>query len=311
PGVRASCLSSFAPFFTMPTNGEMVSSDASTHEANIVYFTPECFDVLGIELLSGKTWGEEAQMSAPGTAIISRLLADHLFPHESAIGRDINLKGANGNRHFLVTGVAADARLFTPGGVPPPALYLNYWQSTEVQSSWNIVMVRTAGDTQYLLKPIKDMVDKIGTDYVGYIRPLDAQLDMAMSQDSMLSFGASSFAAIALLLSAVGIFGILTFFVNRQKAEIGIRMALGADRRTILKEIFRQSLQLAAWGLTLGVVLSIELSTVVTHYLYGDVSTMLPLLIAVGTALTAVLVAASIPAFRASRLDPNETLRQI
>jgi hypothetical protein len=277
------------------------------HDADVVYVTAECFNVLGIKLLLGDTWPDDAPLSTTRSAVISRKLAAQLFPHEPAVGRLLTLEGER-ETPILITGVADDARLFTSGGDLPPVLYLNFWQSGHDQ--WPVFLLKASLNPATLIEPMRRMVRTTGVDYASYIRTLSSQRQMELAQDSLLSFLSSSFAVIALILAAFGVFGLVTFFVNSRRVDMGIRLALGSGRPAILLHVFRRSLSLAVWGLALGVMLSLLLSLLVKHYLYGTTSTLAPLAIATVLALLAVLIATWMPAYRASRLDPNAMLRQ-
>ena len=269
--------------------------------------TPDYFRAMGIPLLAGRAFRE---LEPAPVAIISQSLAKALWPlepAESAVGKGIR-EGSPRGPLIRIAGVAADVRTVSLESKPMPQMYRPYVQGAESDMS---VVVRTAQDPQMLARAVR-----------GEIRSLDAGLPVpAMRTMRELVSGSVSqrrfqmvlivaFAALALLLTVVGIYGVVSYSVLLRTREIGLRMALGAQQANVVRSVLKEGLTPVAAGLVIGLVGATAAARALKSLLF-QIGPMDPL--AIGAVAVVLLLAATaacyVPARWASRLDPTEALR--
>ncbi|MCC6364918.1 MAG: ABC transporter permease [Bryobacterales bacterium] len=312
PGVASACLSNTAPLFTrgIPGSVERPGGERAPVAVSQVVVSDSFFDSMGIPLLSGHDFWSGARPGDMADVIISKPLAENLFPDGTALGGYLRVRSGERSRNARIIGVAADARLFGPKAEPVLVAYLNYWQAPEYQMM-PALLVRTTGHVESLADQLRRQIFSEGREYITYARTMEMQRDLQLVQERLLAALASTFALIALVLAAVGLFGLLTYLVSNRAPEIGIRIALGARPKTVIWLILREALVLTGMGIAAGIPVTIALLRGSSHFISAS---FVPGLVFLGGALVSVVVvtvlAALIPAHIASRLSAMEALRQ-
>jgi hypothetical protein len=260
-------------------------------------------------LLAGSSLPHDDRNSAVKNAMISQSLATKLFGSGDAIGQRLSLGSRGQRQEVAVSGIAADALLFGARAPGQLAVYVDYWQYPEEQK-WPVLLVRTAGDPGNFLDTIRKKVRAEGHEYPLYVRTLPYQRNMSLMQERLLAWLATGFGIVALTLAAIGLQGLLTYYVNSRTAEIGTRMALGAEPRNVQWLVLREALLLIASGAVAGLIVTAALLRVVPSLLYESHGIgAAPLAMATFSLLMVGVCAAWFPAWRASRLDPIAALR--
>jgi putative ABC transport system permease protein len=270
--------------------------------------TPGFFGTLGVPLEVGRDFAEAEAWEESPVAVVNRLFVKRFFPDSPAVGRRFRLADAEDAPWLTVIGVVGTfkiARLDEPGS---PAVYLPYAFSPPRDSG---LVVRTQLDPAQLGAAVKREVQAVDHDVpllevatMGEIR------DASTWQFQVVSKIFSIFGALALLLAGIGLYGVISHMVGQRSGEIGVRMALGAQRRQVLGLIMRQGLRLAAFGVLIGGVGAFLLSQVLSSFLYG-IGAADPISF-VGLTVFLLLVAALasyLPAIRATTIDPTAALR--
>jgi putative ABC transport system permease protein len=271
------------------------------------------FHTLGIPLLRGREFEpDDSASDAPAVVVISEKLAKQAFPGEDPIGKRIQPNIASGDQKEAamrtIVGVVGDVRGEGLGAAAIAESYVPYAQMPFAPMS---VMVRTQGDPQDLVLPLTKTVQSIDKGLpLLHVKTLDQYVSESIADTRFESVLLGIFGALALILTAIGIYGVISYTVVQQTREMGIRLALGAERGTIIAMILRSGLLLATMGIVPGLVAAFLLTQLIAALLYGvspsDPSTFL----SVSIGLVAVaLLASYIPARRAAKVDPMVALR--
>ena len=271
------------------------------------WVTPEWFQTLRVPLLSGRLFSEADRLGGPKVVLVNATAARRFWPNESPIGRAVGIYQGGFDTAF-VAGVVGDVRFQTIDSLAAADVYLPYAQSPRGGA---MVYLRTAGDPLALAAAARRTIHDIGADLPVYdVRTLTSRVSDATAQTRFSALLLTIFAAAALALAAIGIYGVISFAVAQRTREIGIRVALGADRGAVLRLIVGQGAAVAVAGLALGLVAALAATRVLRALLF-DVTPTDPLTLVTVVALLAVaaLVACWIPARRAARLQPAAALR--
>ncbi|HTJ40931.1 MAG TPA: ABC transporter permease [Kofleriaceae bacterium] len=289
---------------------------------NVDYWQPvgdDALPTLGIKLVSGRALAPSDDESAPPVVMINRAFARKFFPGEDPLGKEIWLTPWNDKSpHQRIVGVVDDVK---NGGLDKPAgteVYFNLWQVGQVDTdgfNQMTVAVRTSGDPMALAPAVQRAIAELDpTLPVSKVQSMDGVLWEAVARPRFLMFLLGAFAVLALVLAAVGIYGVMSYTVAQRTHEIGIRMALGATPKSVRWMVLRQ-----AGGLTVvGVVIGLVAATIVSYALGAELSSMMfeservePITFAlVGlVVIAASLVASYVPARRATRVQPTVALR--
>ncbi|HUQ81088.1 MAG TPA: ABC transporter permease [Gemmatimonadaceae bacterium] len=268
------------------------------------------FRTVGAKLIRGREIQESDGAGAPGVVVINEAFAKLHFPNEDPIGRRIERsswwKGMPSS--YEIVGLVADERFQGPRAPADPATYFSLPQFT-FNDNW--VLVRTKGDPKAFIPTLRQTVWAMDRDLpLENVRTMDELLGDSVADSRFNTVLLSLFAVVALLLAAMGIYGVLAFMVAQRTSEIGIRMALGAQRSSVLRLIVGNGLLLAVIGVAIGAAGALVATRALERLVFG-VSTTDPAVFGfVALALTAVAVtAAAVPALRASRVDPIVALR--
>jgi predicted permease len=314
PGVASVVLTDFVPYlnsaYRQPVSVIESSDPGQEVQAHIANVTDGFFSLMGMRIEEGSDFHREDAGGAEPGAIVSRALAEHLGG-AAIIGRHIRVGASPQYQRLSIIGIASDAQLdlVDPSLTKALTVYIDSWQHPLAQASYPVLLVRTAGGS-FPAAMMRQMVDRAGREYVQRVRRLDAEKDGALVENRVMAYLAGAFGVLALVLAAVGLFGLLSYQVASRTGEIGIRMALGARTGQIQWLIVRQTAGLLAAGCALGLALTIALGKAMAGLLFG-VRAGDPELLAISIAVLAAtaLIAAWLPARRAAAVDPLVALR--
>jgi predicted permease len=269
--------------------------------------TSRFFETMQIPLRLGRDFLPEDRAGAPLVAIINESFAREFFPGQNPLGKHVGI-GPTPDREII--GVIGDTKYRDLRATVPNTLYLPIDQ--EQQPSFaRTLHIRTPLSAETMSAAIREQVRVLDKDLpVARILTFSTVVDAQLVRERLIAALSGFFGAIALLLASIGLYGVVAYSVQRRTREIGIRMALGAQRRSVIRMVLRHSLTLIGVGLVIGLPLSLWLSRLVTSLLFG-VTPGDPMILA-GAALLllmAALVAAYLPARRAAHVDPMTALR--
>jgi len=241
--------------------------------------------------------------------ILSQRLAQQLFPVGDAIGQRINIGTDAERQNVEVVGIVTDVRLYDVRSPNVSVAYVAVLQEGEF-AHYQALEVRTARDPMVIASLVRQTVDSLGREYVLKTGTLDHADDLVFLNERIIAIFSGFFGGLALLLVTTGLYGLMAYRVTRCTHEIGIRMALGAERRSVPWMVVRESLVLVIIGVAIGLPAALAASRLISSMLFGLTPTD-SLTLAMSTlAMTGVtLLAAYLPARRASKVDPMVALR--
>ena len=316
PGVQSASAGWPLP---MATSGMRISFDIEGHPlpegdrntARISLANPGFFETMRIPLLKGREFRDSDDAKASPVVIVSQSFAQKYFSNEDPVGKHITPGLSDGTVKEVpreIIAVVGDVRSTGLRRDASPEYYLPFAQAAVISPK---LVVRTAVDPVSLMGPLRRQVAELDKNLPLYdVKTFDDVVSRSAAQPRFQAMLLTSFAAIALLLSAVGLYGLLSYLVVQRTLEIGVRIALGAQRSRVLRMILQRGLTLAGTGLAIGIALSLVLTRLISGLLFGvrpfDPATFLLVSLIL---LLVSLLASSIPAYRASTLDPMKTLR--
>lgn len=269
------------------------------------------FQTMGIPLLGGREFMDRDNGTSTPVVVINKIAARQFWPSEDPVGKQIALPQPNNTSLILtVVGVTGDVRQSSLGSQARPEIFLNYMQSP-LPWTWLVMVVRTTGDAASMPGAIKTVAYSVDPDVpISAIQTMDKVLSRSLAEPRVYTLLVGIFALLAVALAAVGLYGVISYDVTERTHEMGIRIALGADRSRLLRLVIGQGLSLSAVGIAIGVPGAIA----VTRVLTGLVATVRPgdplTLAAIALVLLAVAALACMaPALRAMRADPISALR--
>jgi predicted permease len=311
PGVTAAGASSALPLSGNTDQGGLLpegwtgKDDQSTLTVDLVRATPAYFEAMGIPLLRGRgfTWDDRAD--TPLVAVVDELLARRVWPDSDPVGRAVTI----GDRPARIVGVVRQARLYRMQADDRPQVFVPWTQDTTLGLT---LAIRTTGDPAALAGPLRQAVWALDPNQpVADLMPMMAHVDLSLAERRLQLALLGAFAACAILLASLGLYGVVASTVSERQQEMGIRAALGASGRQIRTMVLRQALWLTGAGIAAGVAGALALGGLVTRFAFG-VTGRDPLTLGatVGILLAVALAAAYVPARRASRVDPLVALRE-
>ena len=312
PGVEADSFSTVVPgqgywsdrFFHIPEHPPLPIGQGMTalmRSADAGYFS-----ALGIPILRGHTFDSNQRLDHANEAIISQGLAQTFFPGEDPIGKHLQLQGQPPS---VIVGIVGDTR-YRIGESPKPTQYYPILAGG-MNAAGGALAVRSSHDVEALAMPVQRIVNDLDPDMpVADVLTMDQMLGKSTLNESFNATLLLGFAILAMLLAAVGLFGVLSYIVTQRTTEIGIRMALGAQREQVLRRILFDGLRPALIGLIFGLAAGAATVRLMRSMLY-ETQPLDPAVFALvaATLLSVAALACTIPAWRASRLDPMQALR--
>ena len=279
--------------------------------SDIAIVTPDYFRTLGIPLLEGRIFTERDDSKAPPVVIVNRAFAEKFFPGESVLGKRIQpgASASDGDAPMEpIVGVVGNARQSALESVSEPIYYLAYQQLP-----WNVppIVLKTSVPPAAMESAVRSAVASIDKEVpIHDAQPMADLLTSGIARPRLQMMLLASFAAIALLLTLVGLYGVLSYSVLKRTREIGVRVALGASRKMVLGMVLKQAMILVATGVGLGLAGSFAGGQILTNMLYG-VSPRNPVLLAIACCaiIGTAALAAFLPAQRAASIDPMQALR--
>jgi macrolide transport system ATP-binding/permease protein len=317
PGVRAATLSDLllvsgsnhSTDFTLP--GVPKQKSPGGPETSYVSVGPAFFETMQIPILLGRAIGTGDVSGAPVAAVINEVFAAKYFANQNPIGRHFTLGNSQAGE-LTIVGVAKNARYSSLKGAIPPVAYIPYLQDIVNRPPIGMIFeLRTAGDPLALAETVRKIVhDATPRVPMTNVMTHSQSIDTTISQERTFANLCTAFAVLALVIACVGLYGTMAYAVSRRTSEIGIRMALGAERRQIVWMVLHEVLALAAAGIVLGLAGAWSAMSAIASFLFG-VKPADPLTITLATAILAVAIALAgyAPAARAARVDPLAALR--
>ena len=268
--------------------------------------TPDYFRAVGIPVLQGRSFTEQDTTNAPLVVVVDERVARLAWPGESPLGKRVR---SSPNAPWAeVVGVVGHIRHESLDRDQRLQIYWNYLQRPRVGMT---LVVRTSGDARRLVDPVLGAIKAVDPDQPAYaVRAMTEVLNQSLAIRWFNTVVVSLFAGSSLLLAMVGIYGVIAWAVRQRTREIGVRMALGAQRKSVLALVLGRGLRLAAAGIVLGLIGAIPLTRILRSLLFGVAPTD-PLTFAAVPVLlvSAALLACFLPARRAAKIDPMEALR--
>ncbi|HEY2801775.1 MAG TPA: ABC transporter permease [Chthoniobacterales bacterium] len=309
--------------FIIETGGETAKTDEElSKEFSALAGTPRLrdaefrvasegyFSTMHIPLVRGRFFASSDGPDSPQVALVSQALVRRYWPNEDPIGKEIQYGNMDGDRRLLhVVGVVGDVRDDSLDAEPRPTVYVDFFQRPRAASQFSIVL-RSKGDPASLIASMRREARALDPEMPTEFQTLEQVVSSSLDNRrfSMVMLGV--FAGAALLLAMVGLYGIMAYITSQRTREIGIRMALGAQRGDMLRLILRQSFALVAVGVAAGIFGALAGTRLLRSLLYGvsvnDLATYLVVVLLLGAA---ALVASLLPARRATKVDPVEALR--
>ena len=315
PGVRGVAMSSPALLSgsvnstSIYVHGRVYPAERDRLDNNInrLVISPNFFEVMGIPIVMGRSFTDRDAETAPKVAVINEAAARKYFPGENPIGRRFGQSVETAGQIEIV-GLLRDAKYDSVRDSAPPTMYV---PSRQTRQGYAVFEVRTAGTPASVVGAVRDVVRQIDSNLpVTDVSTQIEQVEKRFEQERLFAQAYSLFGVLALVLASIGLFGLMSYNVARRTNEIGIRMALGAQRGDVLRMVMRESMILVVAGVIAGVAIALAGSSFVAALLYGlparDVTTLAG---AVAMMALVAACAAYLPARRASRVDPMFALR--
>ena len=314
PGIESVAMASNLPLLTFDRSAfhiqdHPLANDADAPDVDRYSVSPDYFQVLDIPLKRGRLFTDGDRKGTPLVALISESCARTLFPNQDPIGKHIQIGGRHDDKEWMtIVGVVGDVQQY---GLDQPSNMAAYIPLAQDLSFGYNVAVRTTGDPRRMEQTVRQaFLSADNTQPVFHVRPLEDYVAESLAARRFTLMLLGLFGGLALVLAAVGIYGVISYAVSLRTREFGIRMALGAARKDVLQMVLRQGLKLAATGLVLGIVASVVFTRFLTALLFqvkpADMMTTLAVLLMLAAV---ALLANYLPAHRASHVDPNVALR--
>jgi putative ABC transport system permease protein len=312
PPVRLTTCRSAVPKLNLSVTIEGRPPVANANERPRAFFrdiSPNYFQAMGIPVRQGRPFTDNDNKEAPTVVILNEAAARRFYPTEDPLGKRFKQGRAESkNPWVMVVGIVGGVSHTTLGVGSQPEVYLPFQQNPDATIT---LVARTKSDPRGLAAAVRREVSALDRDLpVSNLKFMDEIVAGSVSQPRVYALLLGIFAGLALILAAIGIYGVISYSVTQRTQEIGIRMALGAQSRDVLALIIKQGMALALVGILLGLLVSLALTRVLASQLYGVSSTDPWTFSAISILLMLVaILACYIPAWRATKLDPLLALR--
>jgi predicted permease len=302
----AAPLDQAAPFLSGFIVEGQAPDDKAVKRVDFKFASPNYFKAIGMTLLSGRPFTDADDATAPPVAIVNLSMARRNFPDLDPIGRRISLNG--GRTWMTIVGLVNDTHDYGLDEKPADEVYRAFAQTQPLNAT---LFVRTAADAGAFARRMPAIVHEIDPRQpVSRIRTLESIRSHSLAPPRLTAMLVTLFAAVALIVTAAGIAGVVSFSVNQRTTEIGVRMALGASRTSVVRMIVRQGLTPVTVGLTLGVALALAMTRVVAQMLFAvEPTDRMTFAAVIAVLATVAAIACLVPARRAAAIDPMRALR--
>ena len=265
------------------------------------------FQAMNTPIVEGRAFTEHDDKAAPLVVVVNETLAQRFWPDESPIGKRVQLGSAK-SPYREVVGVAKDGKYFLLGEPPTEYMFVPHSQNYDGKMT---LIARTAGPPENLAEAIRQEVASLDSELPVYgVKTMPTFLDRILSGPKSIAALATIFGVIALLMAAVGLYGVMSYSVAQRTREVGIRMALGAGTGAVLRLVLKEGLILVGAGIGMGLITAVLISRLLASFLYGISTTDAVTFVTIPFVLAVVaLVASYVPARRATRVDPMVALR--
>jgi putative ABC transport system permease protein len=316
PGVQAAAISVITPISNSVWNNIVTvpGYDAPEREraANFNRVTPDYFRVMGTPLLAGRDLSATDRVGGPKVAVVNEAFAKKFLSGQNPLGKTfmIGLPGRPDAGEFQIVGLAADAKYASLREPAPPTMY-TAWGQSDTASSGAVITLRVNGAADSYRRTALEAIESVEKEAVVTFKAFEEDINAAMIQERLVASLSAFFGGLALLLAAIGLYGVMSYSVARRRNEIGIRMALGAAPQKVMGLVLANVAIVTAVGLATGVALAIGTGRFVNTLLFGlvaDDTTMV--VVAALTLGAAAALAGYVPARRAARVDPMVALRE-
>jgi putative ABC transport system permease protein len=315
PGVRSASADGFLPFAGIiaatgvQVEGRPVLPISQLPVVDVSLVEPEFFETMGIPLISGRTFNPSEAFQATGNVVISQKMAETLWPNENPIGKRVTIHMKRENKPSTVIGVVGDVK---HAGLATAVHPTAYWSYPELGFQFMTLVIRTDGDPRALIPALRQTVLGIDKNQpIADVVPMETLLSVSVARTRFATQVMAAFAFIAFLLAIVGIYGIISYDVEQRTREIGIRMALGAQRGSVIRLVLSRGMILVGVGIAFGTVASLALTRLLTSVLYETRANDPAVFVLVGATLASVaLCVAWFAIRRISSIEPMTVLRR-
>jgi putative ABC transport system permease protein len=314
PGVQSVSLADCPPLNngcngTIMTFADRPQSATGNAMVGVHWVSPSWFSTMRVPLRRGRLFDGNDRLGGPKVVLINEEAARQYFRGEDPIGKRVAVYQGGFNTGAEVIGVVGDVRFGTIDSTARPDVYISYGQA---RISRMMLFVRTSGDPLAIAPSVRDAIHELAPRFPVYdVRSMEERVATASAQTRFSAILLGLFAAVALSLAVMGIYGVMSFAVAQRTGEIGIRMALGADRGRVLGLVVRDGVLLVGVGIAIGLAAALGTTRVMQAMLFGvsttDVATYAAMVVLLAAA---ALLASWLPARRASRIDPVVALRR-
>lgn len=316
PNVQSATIASFSPMQGSSTNSTVTVRGYTPNEnenmaVGEILIGPDFNETLGVPLLMGREIGLQDTPSSGRVAVVNQSFANAFFPNQNPIGRRLTFEEDSDKDDFEIVGVIGDSKFDSAKEKPERTVFRPILQVQDQLTFQNVFELRTVGEPLNLSNEVRAAVTEVNDRLsILNLTSLRLQTDEGLKQDKLIAQLVSFFGLLGLLLSCVGLYGIMAHAVVRRTNEIGIRMALGAERLNIIWMVLKESLLLVVVGLAIGLPASWAAARLVSNQLFGlSPSDPLTLITAVTLLTIVAALAGYLPARRAARVDPLNALR--
>ncbi|HYE88601.1 MAG TPA: ABC transporter permease [Vicinamibacterales bacterium] len=310
PGVRAVSYTRTALLSGSTSSTSIFRQGATTQkdgkEIHIMSVSPGFFETMRIPVLRGRDFDARDVQNPTASVLINETAASKYFPNEDPIGQRVGQSPEESGQSEIV-GIIRDTKYDSVRDPVPPTIYTSIRPGTRTLT----VLVRTAGEPSAMTETVRQTLQQIDADVpMTGITTQSAQVEGRFAQERLFALAYSLFGALALLLACIGLFGLMSYSVSRRTNEIGIRMALGAQRAGMVGMVLRESMLMVAIGVAIGLAAAVAGGRFIESVLFGLQTTdTLTISAALGATILVSLAAGYLPARRASRVDPMVALR--